>query len=393
MKTLIELYDERAIENVLGAETFKPEKVIYLCPTEIFLDGKKQKTLINFFHSRGIDVEVDFIETSMYKADKIYRLLTKIASKHDDCVIDITGGTDAALFAAGMFCQSTGTPAFTYSRKNNSFYEISRATFADRLPCTLKYSVEDFINMTGGYLKQGRVDNRILHRYMDKFVPFFGIYLKYKRKWSDEITYLQRISQPKKDMPVNLEVYGKYDQKGERGSRVYANPSLLHDLQNIGFIKDLNIIPNKSVYFVFKDENIRSWLRDVGSVLELYMYKICVDTGIFDDIVSSAVVNWDDATSHDTVSNEIDVVASRGVIPLFISCKTCEIKTEALNELAILKDRFGGKGAKAVLVTTEHCNAAARHRAAQLGMTIIDIEELSPEKAIERIKIIMKVKK
>lgn len=32
MKTLIELYDERAIENVLGPETFKPETVVYLCP-------------------------------------------------------------------------------------------------------------------------------------------------------------------------------------------------------------------------------------------------------------------------------------------------------------------------------------------------------------------------
>lgn len=50
------------------------------------------------------------------------------------------------------------------------------------------------------------------------------------------------------------------------------------------------------------------------------------------------------------------------MIPLFLSCKACDIKTEALNELAILRDRFGGKGAKAAIVTTEVCNAAARHR-------------------------------
>ena len=32
MQTLIELYDERPLENVLGVEIFHPDKVIYVCP-------------------------------------------------------------------------------------------------------------------------------------------------------------------------------------------------------------------------------------------------------------------------------------------------------------------------------------------------------------------------
>ena len=76
--------------------------------------------------------------------------------------------------------------------------------------------------------------------------------------------------------------------------------------------------------------------------------------------------------------------------PLFLSCKACDIKTEALNELAILRDRFGGKGAKAAIVTTEVCNAAARHRAAQLGIAVIDLEELKTGQLVHRLKVIMK---
>ena len=91
-----------------------------------------------------------------------------------------------------------------------------------------------------------------------------------------------------------------------------------------------------------------------------------------------------------SVSNEIDVMAARGVVPLFLSCKTSEIKTEALNELAILRDRFGGKGAKAAIITTEPCNAAARHRAAQLGLAVIDLEELKEDRLVHRLKVIMK---
>lgn len=104
------------------------------------------------------------------------------------------------------------------------------------------------------------------------------------------------------------------------------------------------------------------------------MYKACLDAGIFDDVISSAIVNWDSAQGGERVSNEIDVMATRGVIPLFISCKATEVKTEALNELAILRDRFGGKVAKAAIATTSPVHAATRHRAAQLQIAVIDLE-------------------
>ena len=35
METLIELYDERAIENILAPDMFRPQRIIYLCPGEI----------------------------------------------------------------------------------------------------------------------------------------------------------------------------------------------------------------------------------------------------------------------------------------------------------------------------------------------------------------------
>ena len=65
----------------------------------------------------------------------------------------------------------------------------------------------------------------------------------------------------------------------------------------------------------------------VGSVLEMYVYKACRDAGVFDDVCLSAIVNWDGDRVHaDSVTNEIDVACTRGVMPLFISCKTCAIR-------------------------------------------------------------------
>lgn len=390
MKTLIELYDERAIENILGPDMFRPERVIYLCPQEIAQHKSRKSSIVRFLHSRGLDIPIIFVEASLYKSDRILMQLRKIHKEYGECVIDVTGGTDAALFAAGMFCKETGSPAFTYSRKRNRFYDISGAEFAEDCPCNLTYRVEEFFQMAGGTLRKGRVDNHVLRNYLEDYSAFFDLFLTDRRHWPNFITYMQRISQTDRGIEnPPLTIRGSYYQKGERGGRVTANVPLLEGLQRIGFIHELEVVPEKEVSFTFRDTQIRTWLRDVGSVLELYMYKACLDTGIFQDVISSAIVDWDGTVSHESVSNEIDVVASRGVTPLFISCKACDVKTEALNELAILKDRFGGKGAKAAIATTEPCHAATRHRAAQLGIAVIDLEELRSGVAAERIKIIM----
>lgn len=392
MDTLIELYDERAIENVAGAETFRPRRVVYLCPQEVAEDRQLQEKLREFFASRGHNMKIEFVGSSLYKADRIFHQLKGIVEGAGDCAVDVTGGTDAALVAAGMLCQAAGVPTFTYSRKQNRFYDISNAPFADRLPCTLSYTVEEFFRMAGGTLRMGRVDNQVLKKYMKDFDGFFAVFLRHRREWGNGVLYIQRISRPVGE-EISLHAEGSFQQKGERGSRVYANPGLLRDLEQLGFLKNLNIREEEWVSFDFSSEPVRAWLRDVGSVLELYLYKVCVDSGLFRDVISSAVVDWDEATGHDTVRNEIDVVASAGMIPVFISCKATEVKTEALNELAILRDRFGGKGAKAVIATTEPCGAAARHRAAQLGIAVVDLEELSQGKAEARLRVIMKADK
>ena len=390
MNTLIELYDERAIENILAPDMFHPRRIIYLCPRKVLRDHTRQQKLAAFYRKRGWEPELIFVGTSLFEADRILRQLFTIEEKYPDCAIDVTGGSDAALFAAGMFSARKGVPAFTYSRRKNRFYDISGADFADDLYCDLTYSIEDFFLMAGGTLLPGRVDNHILSQYLPYFDPFFSCFLRFRHEWPTIISYIQRISPAEYGQIPPLDITGSYTVKGERGSRNSANEDALQELAQIGFIQDLTIIPDQQVSFRFRDVHTRAWLRDVGSVLELYTYKACVDAAIFHDVISSAVVRWDDVLGHGSVLNEIDVMAARGVIPLFLSCKACDIKTEALNELAILRDRFGGKGAKAVIVTTESCNAAARHRAAQLGIAVIDLEELKTGQLVHRLKVIMK---
>ena len=128
----------------------------------------------------------------------------------------------------------------------------------------------------------------------------------------------------------------------------------------------------------------------MGSVLELQVFRACLAAEYFDDVILSAVVNWKaDEKRRDAVTNEIDVMAVRGVQPVFISCKTCEIKTEALNELAILRDRFGGKGSRAIIVTSAagtKSRGVMSRRAAELEIEVIEWEDLKLDQLMERLK-------
>ena len=81
MKTLVELYDDCPIENVLAADTFRPERTVYLCPSEIAQDKEKQKRLQEYFRHRGMDMETVFLDTSLFHTDKVIRQLQRVVER------------------------------------------------------------------------------------------------------------------------------------------------------------------------------------------------------------------------------------------------------------------------------------------------------------------------
>ena len=115
MKTNIELYDDRPIENVLGTEMFRPEETVFICPQEVAEDKELHRSMENYFAYRGIPVKLTFVAASLLDTVKVEKTLKRVLESHEDCAIDIAGGSDAALFAAGAI--SGDTPVYTYSRR------------------------------------------------------------------------------------------------------------------------------------------------------------------------------------------------------------------------------------------------------------------------------------
>ena len=211
MKTLIELYDERPLLNVLCTEMFKPERTVFVCPPEVGKDTHMQRKMRDYFACRGINCELIFKTVSLVDAFQVEVCLRELTQQYPDCVIDVAGGTDAALFASGALCALSDVPAFTYSRRRNTFYNIRNAAFAHDLPCTVKLSVRDSFEIAGGSMRTGRVGDDIdVKQYMALIDRLFAVYLKFRRDWPKIINYMQRISQSPEGVAPALHVEGAY---------------------------------------------------------------------------------------------------------------------------------------------------------------------------------------
>ena len=383
MKTLIELYDENPIENVLGTEVFRPKELVLLCPPEVESRRALKESLDKYFRHRGCPVKITIVPVSLLDAEKVAKRIREILATREDCAIDISGGTDAALFAAGLV--GADAAVYTYSRKKNAFFEVRNAPFARNFPCKVSLDVESCFLMAGGTLLPGREDSVLLRDKLPEIDALFSVFRKYRKEWRKQIGYIQQISSSETgvltaDGPSGLRADHSLFRAHEGMLKMLEEKNLIHDLQ----------MEEDHVHFSFPDETVRFWLRDIGAVLELKVFRSCLAAECFQDVVFSAVVNWEGGTTQrNAVTNEIDVVAVRGIQPLFISCKTNEIKTEALNELAVIRDRFGGKGSRAMIVTSANATrsrAVMRMRAAELGIEVVEWNDLASDRLVDRLK-------
>ena len=95
------------------------------------------------------------------------------------------------------------------------------------------------------------------------------------------------------------------------------------------------------------------------------------------DTLTGVVIDWDGVDGRVNTENEIDVAATHGMVPVFISCKNGWIDMDELYKLHSVAGRFGSKFAKKVLVASSLDRGSAfassfLTRADDMGIVVID---------------------
>ena len=104
-----------------------------------------------------------------------------------------------------------------------------------------------------------------------------------------------------------------------------------------------------------------------------------------DEAKNGVMFLWNDGNQF--VRNELDVVAVKDSVPIFISCKDSDKYNEmALNELNVYATKFGGENSYKILVATkEPIKSPVKTRAKEMGIHLI-IFDGNEEKFIKKIK-------
>ena len=117
------------------------------------------------------------------------------------------------------------------------------------------------------------------------------------------------------------------------------------------------------IVFRYKNKIVDECLNKSGSALEYFTYLCGIEAEnngdpVYDDAQLSVVIDWD--TENGGTTNEIDCIFMHGLIPVFVSCKNGDIKSDELYKLDAVSDKFGVGYAKSALVSTVYFDRNAR---------------------------------
>lgn len=399
MKTLIELFDDSPVLNVLATVAFKPKKLIFFGadPDEI---EQSRNDYIRFFKRRKEKVDIEYVSVNMFDIMEVERSLEKIINDNPDCVVDVTGGKDIALLAAGMAAIRLGVPLVSYNRETEKYINMSKFYRAGDVDIYGLLNCHDFFCVSGGNITEFEDfseynDNQ--RAFWELVINVWDVYLKYMGSWASHVQYLQKAthnilregeSQLRIKCPPILNANGK---------KLYRHDDIIYSLRDCGAFKNFEIRDNGDFYFDYRDCNFKRYLTDVGAFLELYIHVCALQTRCFSDVLSRVKYNWNWEYSykkqlHNTIfrpaSNEIDVIAIRGIEPLYISCKTSSPEMKYIDEIYPQAMRMSGGEGHAVFACTHVIDKdmPIYNKAKALGVYIIDGEDINNGLVIERLR-------
>ena len=395
--TLIECFDLECVHNVLGCLRLKPEKAIFLGDGEQ-MEGALTR-LGRFLQSRGIKTALMPYHVRMDRMDDITMVLRNILRKEDDYIIDITGGSEPLLLAVGLVLGEMDKDRRSRIEVQKFDPVTGKTLDADGNGKILTgneaaLTVAEVIALHGGIIHPESQQPGHHYRPGD-VLPLWNAMCADRKEWNKAVMALNEFeARCDSDHEIYLrleDLHGSVNQFRQKEDRMWW---LLEKLEGCGVIEDRST--GEVFRYHYLDPLLHSCAQKAGNLLEIMVLlqaRACKLAGesFFDDCRMSVSIDWDGVVHQLTqqipdTSNEIDVIATRGLTSLFISCKNGEIGEEELYKLNTVAGRFGGKYARKMLVATDlerkspSSVRAFLQRAKDMGIYVVqDAAELTKE--------------
>ena len=357
--TLIELYDKARIENIAGALLARADKLILVGDQRKEMERSKP-VYEELILRRGRRTEVSFVSVNKNNLGNIVDKLSEVIGENDDCIIDLTGGDDLFLVAAGVLIERyvSRVKCHRFNLKNSTVTDCDADGNTVGVD-SFDISVEENIRLYGGKI----VDSGFAFGFDDELNRDVSAIWSIAKR---DLRYWNYCSLTLKDI---IEHYGSEDGLRIRYSVADATAALrskggnygiradfLDSLEAAGLIHSLQ--NGENVSFTFKNDAVMDILSVPGKMLEvavasaLSKIKDADGTPMYNDVRVGVIIDWSTESEDTPTLNEIDVLAMKDAIPIFISCKSGIFDANELYKLKTVATRFGEKYAKGVIVFT-----------------------------------------
>ena len=359
--TIIEFFDPEMLENILATLIFRPERLILFGKDYKKIEGFKER-ILPILSKNGIRTEISVVSVNTKDFFAVKILLRELTASYSDCMFDLLGGDETVLTAMGAVSSEKNIPLCSVNPRSNKIRVIWEDGREEKKDFDVSLTTDDMIAISGGTLTEVTT---IAPENEDELLKLWSICREDCAKWNVALETLGTFI-PSKDecrdfdgMTVHVPQKSMADGLKFNSYRYKNLRSLLLKIcaQNL-----VTLTETESEHiFKFQNPQILSMLRKAGNILELYtlytVFRTKKDshTHLITSAASGAVIDWEnpsDDETEDDVINEIDVLATVGAIPVFISCKNGSVDSDELYKLNTVAERFGGKYAKKLLVMT-----------------------------------------
>ena len=372
--TYIEFFEKDVLENLCTCLAAAPDKVILIGDNNKLMK-KHKKRYERLLLARREVVEFETVSVDKNNIQSILGVLEEIVNREPECAFDITGGEDVYLVAMGIIFEryrnQKNIQMHHFNIRNNTVFDCDmdgRLVTQGNVP---HIGVEELVYAYGGEVvfeeeyRNGTREWDWSDVFCDAVDVMWDICKRDVHLWNSQIDMLGELevfhsdSEDELTTSVPMTNLLKYLEGMEK--KLYINKELLSDLWRAGLITQLKY-DDEELTVSYRDAQVKRCLTKAGQILELAVCAAARNaeetdgTVTYDDVMTGVTIDWDGeyggpGETVDT-ANEIDVIMTRGLVPVFVSCKNGAVDSGELYKLNTVAGRFGGKYAKKALIAT-----------------------------------------
>ena len=364
MSTCIEILDYEQTENIISPLVFDFDQIVYLYDEHHDYQNKRT-TLKELLNKKGI-TNIEFIEVNGHN-DAVFEDLSR---RYPDAMFNLSNGSRTLLVQMARFCERTKQKCYTLNFQRKSFHDIYGC---DVLKTEFKVphlKIEDVICLSAGEILK---TSHALPELNDEMKQDMNLIIQLMNRdsssWTRLLSSFAKAIRENEDYDCSIWL----DEPQDKGQK-----KLLEGLQKMNVIQVFE--HGNRLHLVFKNRTLMNMLKDSGAWLEYQSYLECLNSGLFDDVRISTVVDWNkQSKNHNDPTCEIDLIVIKNCIPVFVSCKMNKCTALDLYEIKLLAQKLGGTLGKAAVISKAPSlkdNEPLYLKAKELGILLIREKEI-----------------